>query len=117
MAKLPTTLRELCTPAYIYLIINMIFIIISGIQNYKNTTIYQLGMFSCDVPSCSILFVIEIIYILFWTWVLNLICKDGHTSIAWFLLLLPFVLFFVLIGLLFITQTKMKTTSQEEKEK
>jgi hypothetical protein len=49
-----------------------------------------------------LVFIIKLIYILFWTWVLNLICKDGHTNISWLLVLLPFILLFVMIGLLMI---------------
>jgi hypothetical protein len=42
----------------------------------------------------------ELLYIFFWTWVLNLICKDGHTTISWLLVLFPFILLFVMMGLL-----------------
>jgi flagellar biosynthesis/type III secretory pathway M-ring protein FliF/YscJ len=31
---------------------------------------------------------------------LSLICKDGHKNIAWFLVLIPFILFFLLLGVL-----------------
>jgi len=41
----------------------------------------------------------KVLYILFWTWVLNLMCKGGYKNVAWFLVLLPFVLFFVVLGL------------------
>jgi hypothetical protein len=43
-------------------------------------------------------FVVKVIGILFWTWILNLMCKDGHKEIAWFLVLLPFVLLFFMMG-------------------
>jgi uncharacterized membrane protein len=33
-------------------------------------------------------------------------CKDGHTGIAWFLVLLPFVLLFVIISLVMMSQKK-----------
>jgi hypothetical protein len=47
-------------------------------------------------------FIVKLIYILFWSWVLNLICKDGHTGISWLLVLFPFILLFVMMGLLII---------------
>jgi len=31
-----------------------------------------------------------------------LICKDGHTGIAWFLVLIPFILLFVIMGLVMV---------------
>jgi len=71
-------------------------------QNLGNSNSYHIGNFSCRVPSTILIFTIKLIYILFWTWILNLICKDGHTGISWLLVLLPFILFFVLIGMIMI---------------
>ena len=95
----PTKLNQLCTPAYIYFIISMIGLVVSGLQNIGNNYTYSLGIFSCPVPSCLALFIIKIIYVLFWTWILNLICGNGHKEIAWFLLLFPIILLFLLIGI------------------
>ena len=110
----PTKLRQLCTPAYIYFILSVLLIIISAIQNMGNRRRYDLGMFSCMVPSCIGVFIFKVIYILFWTWVLNLMCKDGHTEVAWFLLLLPLIMLFVIVGMLMIYQGK---EGMENKEK
>jgi hypothetical protein len=51
---------------------------------------------------------VKVVYIMFWTWVLNLMCKDGHTGIAWFLVLLPFVLLFVILGSVMMYQKDKK---------
>jgi hypothetical protein len=51
-----------------------------------------------------IVFTIKILYIFFWTWILNLICKGGHKGIAWLLVLFPFLLLFVILGLIMINQ-------------
>ena len=104
----PSKLSQLCTPAYIYFIISMLMIVITAIQNMGNSKKYCLGMFSCAVPSVLAIFVVKIIYIFFWTWVLNLICKDGQTGIAWLLLFLPFILLFVLMGLAMMYQKNKK---------
>jgi hypothetical protein len=95
----PKTLKELCTPAYVYFILSVIGIVASVIQNMGNKNIYNMGMFSAKVPSTMLVFLVKIIYVLFWTWILNLICKDGHKEIAWFLVLIPFILLFVIMGL------------------
>lgn len=110
----PTKLSQLCTPSYIYFIISMLAIIISGIQNMGNRNRYNLGMFSCHVPSCLGIFAMKIIYVLFWTWILNLMCNDGHTEIAWFLVLLPFLLFFVIIGTLMMYQNKNSNKKKKD---
>lgn len=91
-------LKKLCTPAYVYLVISSIALIIMIIQNFGNTNIYCIGSYTCDVSSTAIIFIIKALYILLWTWILNLICKYGSPSISWFLVLLPFILFFVLIA-------------------
>ena len=100
MAPFPKTLKELCTPALIYFVISIVALVIVLLQNLGHRNSYHIGNFSCRVPNTAAVFVIKLIYILFWTWVLNLICKDGHTSISWLLVLLPWILLFVIIGLL-----------------
>ena len=102
----PSKLSQLCTPAYIYFIISVLVLAFAAVQNIGNKNKYSLGMFSCNVPSCIAVFIVKILYILFWTWILNLICKDGHVGIAWFLLLLPFILLFVILGLVMMYQKK-----------
>jgi len=94
-------LRNLCTPSYIYLVISSIALVVMLYQNVGNIDKYCVGNFSCTVSSTAMIFIIKAIYILFWTWVLNLICRAGAPGIAWFVLLLPFILMFILISMLF----------------
>jgi hypothetical protein len=100
MAEFPKTLKELCTPAFIYFIISIIALVLVLLQNLGNQNSYNVGSFSCRVPNTAAIFVIKLIYILFWTYVLNLICKDGHKTLSWLLVLLPWILLFVIMGLL-----------------
>jgi hypothetical protein len=102
-------LRNLCTPSYVYLVVSMIALIVIGIQNIGNSNLYCVGSYSCDVTNTSLIFVIKLLYILFWTWILNLICKSGATGIAWFLVLLPLIVFFLLIVILLSYQTYRDT--------
>ena len=94
----PRKLSQLCTPSYVYFIISVLAMAIAAVQNMGNRGKYTLGMFSCKVPSLLLIFIVKIVYILFWTWILNLMCKDGHAGIAWFLVLVPFILLFVIMG-------------------
>lgn len=100
MAKFPTTLKELCTPAALYFVISIIALVIAVFQNLGNTNSYNMGSFSCRVPNTFLMFVIQFVYIIFWTYVLNLICRDGHVGISWLLVLLPWILLFVIMGLI-----------------
>jgi hypothetical protein len=102
MAAFPKTLKELCTPAALYFIISLLSLFISILQNLGNTNSYCVGNFSCRVPNTFLVFVIQFIYIVFWTYILNLICKDGHVGISWLLVLLPWILLFVIMGMLMI---------------
>ena len=113
----PKTLSQLCTPSLIYFVISVLGLTISIIQNFGNNGMYTLGTFTCQVPSTILVFVVKIIYILFWTWILNLICKDGQSGIAWFLVLLPFILLFVIMGLLMMYQKNSNNKQKQQKNK
>lgn len=100
----PKKMGDLCSPSLVYFVISVLAILMMIIQNLGNSTKYNLGNFSMNVPSVTIVFIVKIMYILFWTWILNLICKDGHKEIAWLLVLLPFILLFVIIGLVMLNR-------------
>ena len=94
MAAFPKSLKELCTPATIYFVISVVSLVVILFQNLGNSNSYNVGSFSCRVPNTAFVFIVKLVYILFWTYVLNLICKDGHSGIAWLLVLFPFILLF-----------------------
>ena len=100
MAPFPKTLKELCSPAALYFIISIIGLVMVMLQNLGNTESYNVGNFSCRVPNTLFVFIVKFIYIVFWTYILNLICKDGHVGISWLLVLLPWILLFVMMGML-----------------
>ena len=96
----PRSLKELCKPALLYFIISILATVVLLVQNLGNNGIYHVGCFSCKVPSTTVIFIVKLVYILFWTWILNLMCKDGHSEISWLLVLLPLILLFVMMGML-----------------
>jgi hypothetical protein len=93
-------LKNLCKPALLYLVISLAAILVMSFQNYTNENVYCLGYYSCNVPSVYLIFIVKIIYVIFWTWILNLICRSGAPIVSWLLVLFPIVLFFVLIGIM-----------------
>ena len=95
--------RNLCTPAFIYLFISVLAFIIIAIQNFGNTTRYCVGAYECFLPNTFVMFVFKAVYILFWTFILNSLCKAGYKAISWFLVLLPIILLFVILGLVIVT--------------
>ena len=108
MAPLTKKIGSLCAPALVYLVISAIGFFVCLLQNLGSNTKYTVGNFSCPVPSTVSIFVLKAIYILFWTWVLNLICKSGHKGISWFLVLLPFILLFVIMGFMLMAVNKRR---------
>ena len=96
------SVRKLCSPAYVYLVISVVAMIAMILQNAGNEAKYQCGNFECEVPSVAAVFIAKGLYVAFWTFVLNAICKAGYKRVSWFLVLMPFILFFVLIGLMMV---------------
>lgn len=89
---------NLCTPATIYLVLSAIGIIMIAFQNYgMSVNMYCVGNVRCPVQSSVPIFIMKILYVAFWTFILNTLCSYGYNQLAWFLLLLPFILFFIFI--------------------
>ncbi len=93
-------LKNLCTPAYVYLVISSIALVVMFLQNVGNSNVYCLGTYSCEVSNTAMIFAIKLLYVLFWTWLLNIICRGGATAFAWVLVLMPFIILFLLLALM-----------------
>lgn len=91
--------KSLCTPASVYLFINVIIFISIAVQNFGNTTKYCVGQYKCNVPNTFSMFLFKAVYMLFWTFILNAICKAGYKEVSWFMVLLPIILLFIIIGI------------------
>ena len=91
---------SLCTPAFIYILLSSIGIIILAYQNYGNSNLYCVGNVNCPVQSTTPIFVAKVLYVFFWTFILNTLCSYGYYKLSWFILLLPFILFFVVVSVM-----------------
>jgi len=94
--------RHLCTPALLYFVFGILWMLMSLMQNYHHSSAYTLGFHTTSVPSTFMVLVIQLVYVMFWTYVLNLICADGHSTFAWLMVLFPILLQLVLLLLLFV---------------
>ncbi len=97
-----STLNKLCTPSHVYFLISLVSLIIMAFQNLGNVNKYCVGNHECTVKSTLGVFVVKMLYVVFWTWVLNTLCRAGYTRLSWFIFLLPFIAMFVLIALMFL---------------
>ena len=96
-------LINLCTPAYVYLVLSIILLIVMFFQNmYNGVNVFCLGSQECNITDSTNIYLIKIILIIFWTWVLNIICKEVTPTISWLLILFPFVVFFIFMGSVFV---------------
>ena len=94
-------LKKLCTPSFIYFFISLFGLVLLGLQNLTNDdTTLCVGNYNCSVGNKLAVFVINGIYILFWTFILDLMCKAGYNELSWFILLIPILLFFLFLGII-----------------
>ena len=76
--NLSAIFKSICLPSKVYLVVTFIGVLLS--------------IFFSPFNRFSIFFhLVHLIYIVFWTWVLNLICKAGYKLISWLLILVPFI--------------------------
>ena len=94
-------LKKLCTPAMIYFVLSAIGMFLLGLQNLNGeNNILCVGTYKCGIANKLIVFLLNAIYILFWTFVLDLFCKAGYKELSWFIVLIPFILYFLFLGLI-----------------
>lgn len=93
-------LNSVCPPATLYFVLSMITIVVIAFQSYfTGMNMYCVGESGCKLSNTYMIYAIKILYVLFWTWLLNIICKGGASYFAWFLVLIPYILFMILIVL------------------
>ena len=114
--KLDKTLKSLCSPARFYLAVSVFVTLLLLLQNFINGDASKLcvGAYKCDVSHVIYFFITKVLYIAFWTWLLNFLCKKGLKSLSWFLVLIPFLLFAVALAIFFyivLTQKNRQNTS------
>jgi hypothetical protein len=66
-------------------------------QNMGNNHELMIGSSMLNLENSPVIFIVKLLYILFWTWILNLICKDGHSGISWLLVFLPVILIVLIV--------------------
>ena len=79
-----STISNLCTPALLYFVIS-VFAIVSG-------------FFSRMISVPTLL--MKCVFVAIWTWFLNFLCSKNHTMISWFLVVIPYLFTFFLVGLM-----------------
>jgi hypothetical protein len=95
----PAGLYELCDPAFYYALISFTIIIMVALQNYGQGYQYCVGTQMCPSNYVSVIFVVKVLYVLVWTWILNIMCKNGYETLSWVFVLIPILLMFLFMAL------------------
>lgn len=101
--KFKSLYSGLCSPAKLYLVISSISLLILFFDNVKNPAQLSVGAYSAPLENKGLVFVSNILAVLFWTWLLNKFCTVGWTPLSWLLVLLPLMINAVLLGVLMFT--------------
>ena len=108
-------IKSLCTPAQIYFFLSMFSILAIMSQNAMQSNIYRIGDYSVPTPFSNIVtFLMKIISIVIWTYILKYLCDHGFMGVAWFLVLLPIVFMFVMIGAVMLILTENKKAVKQQ---
>jgi hypothetical protein len=101
--------KQLCTPAKFYFIIATVSYILMLFQNINCGNRFYLGSYSCP-QNTTVILIANALYILIWTWILNLICSVNK-NISWIIVLFPFILLFIGLGIVLIDGIQKETFS------
>ena len=80
MGKLNIGGYALCTPTYVYIILSIVTFVL---------------LVASEINGAQIMWFI--IKVLIWVFLLNLMCANGLIPLAWFFVLLPFIIIFILL--------------------
>lgn len=84
-------IKGLCTPSFIYFVMSILLIFVTIVNSLRKKNFKKFSSL------LLMIIVLKLIYVVFWTWILNLICKSGNPNISWLLVLFPFILIFLLM--------------------
>jgi hypothetical protein len=90
--------EKLCSPAQLYVAVSLVGLLFTIL-----TSLFTANS-AMHASASMIVYGIVAAFVLGWTWILNLICKDGHTNISWALVLVPHIV--VMLGTLSLLLTK-----------
>lgn len=109
------TFNKLCPPAKFYLVLSIIVtggVIIQNLVNGKPNE-FCIGTAKCTTSHVLVMFLCKVVYVLFWTWLLNWFCSKKMVGLSWFIVLIPFLLAAVILGAFMVLA--IKEVSHEEK--
>ena len=94
-------ISNFCTPAKLYFILSLILLAISLYYDITRNDKDKicLGKLSCKLENKPVFYILNVLFILLWAFILNLLCRFGWSRLSWFLFLFPYII----LGILFLT--------------
>lgn len=94
--------KSMCEPAMLYLLVGVIGIVGILVQNLAigDERTFCVANYECDMINKTTGLILQVIYVLFWTWLLNILCKRGYVNVSWVIVLFPFLLYIGIISAL-----------------
>lgn len=88
-----SSIKKYCTPAKIYMFIGIMHICIMLAYNIGNYhTLSVLGMKTIYVSNTVFAILAQLIWILIFGWFIDWLCRKKQTSLAWLVLLFPYLI-------------------------
>ena len=110
--KLIKYFRKMCTPAIIYLLLSVFAFLVLVFTNMGNQTTLCVGDYECPVDNLFFIYFIKVLYIVFFTIILDSLCQNGWGAFSWFLVFLPIIFFFVILGAFMIFKNSTSSVNQ-----
>ena len=84
-------------PSKLYIIIAIILLIISSYYDIKSNDTEKLclGNVKCTIKNKPAYYILNVVFILIWGWLLNLLCRHGWVKTSWFIFIFPYFLMLV----------------------
>ena len=89
---------KLCAPSKIYFFMAIILLFLSFVNDLQNKDKDKVCLGKLKCKNKLLYYLLNVLFILFWTWILNKLCISGWVKLSWFLLVFPF---FILVVLFF----------------
>lgn len=97
--------KGLCNPAKFYFVISLVAYVIVLIQNLFNPDSLCMGPMKCTTNSKLSILLMNAIYIIIFTFIVDLICK-GSPKLSWVIVLFPFIVMLVALGMVIFSNNK-----------
>ena len=115
--------QDLCTPAKVYITLAVIYMIgayfsMNEFSNFMQVNQSKLHPYLNSLnfsvsKSTNGVTLVNILFTLLWTWLLNRLCSAGYIRVSWFLVLFPYLLLFLAIAVCIWALLKMHIVSQK----